>query len=450
MASNWTNLLMLKGNRPSAPGNRSELFFSDAQDVFPGGVNSLERAFTMVGGTPRFMDQGDGAYLMDVDGNRYIDYLLAFGPLILGHASHRVLGPAIEAMTRGTCYGALTRVESELAWAIMEMLPSIELIRFVSSGTEAVMCAIRLARAYTSRVRVVRFEGHYHGYADVVMAGSMRSESTHSHIPSGMPSGRDGIPEYAESDTIVIPYNDPDTAQKVFERHGAEIAAVIVEPVACHMGVIPPADGFLQRLRELTTAHGALLIFDEVITGFRVHTGGAQTLYDVHPDLTTLGSVIGGGFPIGAYGGRREVMALTAPLGPVVQGGSMSGHPIVMTAGLATLRHLREPGVWRQIEHTTAALADGLVDVARAAKTPVFQTHVGTMLSLFFTETPISEWRSARRADAEKFAQFFHVMLQNGVYLPPSPLASWFVSTEHGMPEIEMTLRAAYRAFRSL
>jgi len=434
--------------KPSTAGNRSELFFSEAQDVFPGGVNAPEHGFALVGGTPRFMDQGDGAYLIDVDGNRYIDYVLASGTLILGHASHRVLGPSIEAMTRGTCYGAPTRVESELAWAVTEMLPSMELLRFVTSGTEAVMSAVRLARAFTSRPRLVVFEGHYHGYADTVLArsgGSVDARGTRGGIPPDH-----GIVLPAEYAISVLPYNDREAAQRLFEQYPDEIAAIIIEPVTAHMGVIPPADDFLPLLRELTTAYGALLIFDEVMTGFRVHPGGAQTLYDVRPDLTTLGNVLGGGFPIGAYGGRRDVMALAAPLGLVAQGGTMSGHPIVMTAGLATLRHLREPGVWRHIEHTAAALADGLLDVARAAKTAVFQTHIGTMLSLFFTQTPISDWRSAQHADTDKFAQFFHVMLQNGVYVPPSPFASWFVSTEHGMPEIEMTLRAAYRAFRSL
>jgi glutamate-1-semialdehyde 2,1-aminomutase len=410
---------------------RSEALFAEALELMPGGVSSPVRAFRAVGGTPFFVERGEGAYLVDVDGNRYLDYVLSFGPLILGHAHPRVVAALEEAVRRGTSYGTPSPLELELAALIRGAMPSLELIRFVSSGTEATMSALRLARAFTGREKIVKFTGCYHGHADLLLVQAGSGVAT-----LGLPDSP-GVTSGAVADTLTARYNDLDSVEQLFDHH--EIAAVIVEPVAGNMGLVPPREGFLQGLRELTEANGALLVFDEVMTGFRVHPGGAQALYGVLPDLTTLGKVIGGGLPVGAYGGRREIMELVAPAGPVYQAGTLSGNPLAMTAGIATLATLAEPGVWDELERIGARLADGLATLGG----PVQVVRVGTMLGLFFSERPVTCWEEARDADTERYARFHRALLERGVYLAPSQFETAFLSTAHGDAEIDATLAAA-------
>jgi glutamate-1-semialdehyde 2,1-aminomutase len=417
-------------------------FFEKAQSLLPGGVDSPVRAFQAVGGQPLFIECGEGPYLYDVDGNRYIDYVLSWGPLIFGHAHPEIVSGLKQALMRGTSYGAPSPLEVRLAQLIQDFMPQIEMIRFVNSGTEATMTALRLARAFTDRHKIVKFEGCYHGHADLLLVQAGSGVAT-----LGLPDSP-GVPPATVQDTLVARFNDLSAVSNLFERYPEEIAAVIVEPVAGNMGVVLPDDGFLEGLRKLTTKFGALLIFDEVMTGFRVHPGGAQTLYGVFPDLTTLGKVIGGGLPVGAYGGRREIMEHIAPSGPVYQAGTLSGNPLAMTAGICTLEALKEPGLWESMEATVTELTSGVSEAAKIAGVPIQQNSVGTMFATFFTDTPVRDWPSAKTSDTERFGHFFRSMLSQGIYLAPSQFEAGFVSAVHNKPTTETTVEAAFEAMK--
>jgi glutamate-1-semialdehyde 2,1-aminomutase len=421
---------------------RSNRLLAAAKKVIPGGVNSPVRAFRAVGGEPPFIARGKGAYLWDEDGNPYVDYVLSWGPLILGHAHPAVVEALVKAAARGTSYGAPTALEIDLAELVVEMVPSVEMVRFVNSGTEATMSALRLARAYTGRHKIVKFEGCYHGHADMLLVQAGSGVAT-----LGLPDSP-GVPPGAAQDTLTAPYNDLVAVEALYAQFPGEIAAVILEPVAGNMGVVPPAEGFLPGLRRLTEAHGSLLIFDEVMTGFRVALGGAQALYGIDPDLTTLGKVIGGGLPVGAYGGKRQIMERVAPAGPMYQAGTLSGNPLAMTAGLVTLRELRKPGVFERTVTQTERLRRGIGQAATEAGVPVYQTQVGTMFCTFFAEAPVTDYASAKQSDTAAFGRFFQAMLAAGVYLAPSQFEAGFTSAAHGDKEIDATVEAARRAFR--
>jgi|GEM_PF-4140 len=424
--------------------SRSQSLYTEAQRYMPGGVNSPVRAFRAVGGEPLFVAKGDGPYIYDVDGQRYIDYVLSWGSLILGHAHPQVVSALKEAAERGISYGAPTALETELAKRVVEAVPSIEMVRFVNSGTEATMSALRLARAHTGRSKIIKFEGCYHGHADFLLVRAGSGVTT-----LGLP-GSAGVPAGTARDTLTAPYNDLQAVGRLFSENRDQIAAVIVEPVAGNMGVIPPEPGFLEGLREATKAEGALLIFDEVITGFRVVYGGAQTLYSVMPDLTCLGKVIGGGLPVGAYGGRKEIMEMVAPLGPMYQAGTLSGNPLSMTAGIETLKVLAEPGTYERLEEKSARLAEGLRAAAEATRAPVFQTRVGSMFCTFFANESVVDYASAKRSDTNRYALFFRAMLENGVYLAPSQFEAGFLSLAHSDQDIDRTVEAAEAALSTL
>jgi glutamate-1-semialdehyde 2,1-aminomutase len=402
------------------------------------------RAFRAVGGQPLFIERGQGAYLIDVDGNGYIDYVLSWGPLILGHAHPEVVACLQEAVQCGTSYGAPSPLEVELARLIQSFMPGLEMLRFVNSGTEATMSALRLARAYTRRDKIVKFEGCYHGHADLLLVQAGSGVAT-----LGLPDSP-GVPPSTVQDTLVARFNDLESVETLFEHFPEQIAAVIVEPVAGNMGVVPPVEGFLPGLRRLTQQNGALLIFDEVMTGFRVHPGGAQALYGIQPDLTTLGKVIGGGLPVGAYGGKREILSMIAPSGPVYQAGTLSGNPLAMGAGIATLHVLSRSGVWEALEAGVSQLTEGIGDAAREAGVPVQQTRAGTMFCTFFSDQPVRDWPTAKNSDTARFGHFFQEMLSRGVYLAPSQFEAAFFSTAHSPEVVERTVEAARGAFKAL
>ncbi len=422
---------------------KSISLFQEAQKLLPGGVDSPVRAFRAVGGQPLFIDCGEGPYLYDVDGNRYIDYVLSWGPLITGHAHPKVVEAIQKAAVKGTSYGAPSPLEVELAKSVMEFMPDIEMIRFVNSGTEATMSALRLARAYTRRDKIVKFDGCYHGHADLLLVQAGSGVAT-----LGLPDSP-GVPANTVKDTLVADFNNLDSVTALFKKYPEQIAAIIVEPVAGNMGVVPPLPGFLEGLRKITTEHGALLIFDEVMTGFRVHKGGAQALYNIKPDLTTLGKVIGGGLPVGAYGGKREIMQMVAPSGPMYQAGTLAGNPLAMSAGIAALSLIRDQKVWEEMERRGRQLDAGIESAAKKAGVPIQQTRVGTMRTTFFSDTKPVDWNTVKVADKAQFGKFFQKMLENGVYLAPSQFEAGFLSIVHDDSVIAATIAAVEQTFKT-
>ncbi len=423
--------------------DKSTALFARAVELIPGGVNSPVRAFRGVGGTPRFIAHAQGATMTDVDGRTYIDYVGSWGPMILGHADPEVIAALHDALARGTSYGAPTELELEVAEEIIDAVPSIEMVRMVNSGTEATMSAIRLARGATGRTKLVKFEGCYHGHGDSLLVKAGSGVAT-----LGLPDSP-GVPAAVAQATITVPFNDPAALAAVFEQH-ADIAAIIIEPVVGNMGCVPPQAGYLQAVRELCTQHGALLIFDEVMTGFRLARGGAQELYDVMPDITTLGKIIGGGLPVGAYGASRDLMRHIAPAGPVYQAGTLSGNPLAMTAGLATLRRLRNKAVYAQLERAGARLCAALTAAAQTAGIQTVTNRVGSMFTTFFTDATVTDWTSADRSNRDTYGRFFHAMLNEGIYLAPSQFEAAFIGLAHTDELLDRTVAAARAAFTRL
>ncbi len=414
--------------------SRSQKLFEQAKRYLPGGVNSPVRAFGAVGGTPPFIVSGRGSKILDADGNEFIDYVGSWGPLILGHSPPRVVDALKQAVERGTTFGAPTELEVTLARMVAAAMPSIEMVRFVNSGTEATMSALRLARAFTGRDKIIKFAGGYHGHADGLLVKGGSGLATLS-LP-----GSPGVPESYAQNTLVAPYNDSKAVTQLFGSYPEEIAAVIVEPVAANMGVVPPQPGFLDSLRRLTADHGALLIFDEVITGFRVAYGGAQTIYGITPDLTCLGKIIGGGLPVGAYGGKRKIMEMIAPIGPVYQAGTLSGNPLAMTAGIAMLQALSRPGVYQRLEEAASLLEAGIIKVVSSLDIKLNISRFGSLLTIFFTDSPALDYESVSGADTALFGRFFQQLLSQGIYWPPSQFEAAFVSLAHSDEDIQNTI----------
>ena len=420
--------------------HKSQQLFAEAQKYIPGGVNSPVRSFRAVEGTPPFIARGQGSRVWDVDGNEYIDYLGSWGPLVLGHAHPAVVDALKKAAEGGTSFGAPVELEVELARRICQAIPSVEMVRLVNSGTEACMSAIRLTRAFTGRSKIIKFSGCYHGHADGLLVKAGSGAMTH-----GIPTSA-GVPTSFAQETLVADYNDVPSVERLFEAYPGEIAGVIVEPVAGNMGVVPPAEGFLPSLRQLTSDNGALLIFDEVITGFRLTYGGVQNLFGITPDITCLGKIIGGGLPVGAYGGRQEIMELVAPLGPMYQAGTLSGNPLAVTAGVTTLNELRRPGCYDRLEALARRLADGLSQVFSQAEVPGTINRVGSMLTGFFNPGPVQTLAEVEQSDVARYGRYFHAMLEAGVYLAPSQFEAGFVSLAHTDADIDQTIDTAVRA----
>jgi glutamate-1-semialdehyde 2,1-aminomutase len=423
--------------------SRSHALFEEAQTLLPGGVNSPVRAFHGVGGEPVFIDHAQGPYLYDVDGNRYLDYVQSWGPMILGHTYPSVVEAVVQASQRGFSYGAPTQAESELAKLVIERVPSVEMIRFVNSGTEATMSALRLARAYTGRDKIIKFSGCYHGHADMLLVQAGSGVAT-----MGLPDSP-GVPAEATKNTLTVAYNDGAAVEQLFQTYPEQIAAIIVEPVAANMGLVLPLPGYLEKLRSLTQHYGALLIFDEVMTGFRVASGGMQQRVGITPDITCFGKIIGGGLPVGAYGGRLDIMRQVAPVGSMYQAGTLSGNPLAMAAGIATLTELGKPGQYEQLEYKSALLAEGITRAIADTKADVQLVRIGAMFCLYFTKNPVVDFASAKRSDTARFARFFWHMLEHGIYLPPSQFESCFISLalddtmlNETITQIEQALRA--------
>jgi glutamate-1-semialdehyde 2,1-aminomutase len=416
---------------------KSQEIFAAAQNLMPGGVSSPVRAFKSVGGQPIVFDRVKGAYIWDVDGNQYIDYVNTWGPAICGHAHPEVIAALQEALEKGTSFGAPSIQENILAQMVIDAVPSIEMVRFVNSGTEACMAVLRLMRAFTGRDKVIKFEGCYHGHADMFLVKAGSGVAT-----LGLPDSP-GVPKSVTSNTLTAPLNDLEAVKTLFEQNRDQIAGVILEPVVGNAGFIPPDAGFLEGLRELTHEHGALLVFDEVMTGFRIAYGGAQEKFGVTPDLTTLGKIIGGGLPVGAYGGRREIMSMVAPAGPMYQAGTLSGNPLAMTAGIKTLELLQRPGTYEYLDRITKKLADGLLEIAQQTGHAACGGHIGGMFGLFFTSGPVHNYEDAKKSDLAKFARFHRGMLERGIYLAPSQFEAGFTSLAHTEEDIDRTLEAA-------